>query len=76
MTAAAAAPTTIAIRVCSGAFLPGCLREYAREQWGWSGAAVVTSHGLCPECFRREQAVLAACRGEERDEPAEPGRAA
>lgn len=52
------------------------LREYAREQWGWSGAAVVTSHGLCPECFRREQAALAAFRGEKRDESAEPGRAA
>jgi hypothetical protein len=60
MAAATCVPTTLAIRVCSGAFLPGCGREYARERWEWSGAAVVTSHGLCPDCFRRERAALDA----------------
>lgn len=65
MTAAAAAPTTLAIRVCSGAFLPGCGKEYERLSWPWSGALVVHTHGLCTDCFQREQAALDALEVED-----------
>lgn len=41
--------------VCSGASMPGCGRVISVREEPWSGSAELTSHGVCDECFEREE---------------------
>lgn len=52
---------TLLVRICTGATVPGCGREYGRAWIAWTGSPVADTHGICPHCLEREE--IARLRG-------------